>query len=245
MKFIVKQEIAKEGVLPFSSFLRSEYRSPLRKLLGTSSSAKFADSDVATPVVVPYEKTPMPALLLHWITSLILILSPPAGDTYTLFTRLRSYLLHAWFGVFLGGGLLYYGYYRQYRSDKEGRKYRWKDIAGFRPWLGPIFPAIYFFGNSAIVIGDWIPPTNGKETTASSIAWFVTPTVGMSLFAVGVLYWLVLTHLLPLWNHKTLRVRRTPFLDADENFRYEEVITKWIAGPEDEPETGDPALQYH
>ena len=90
--------------------------------------------------------------------------------------------------------------------------------------------------------GDWIPPLHG-EATVGSAKWFIVPTVGMSLFVVGVMYWFVLTYMLPLWNHKTLRVRRTPFLDADENFRYEEVITRWIAGPEEDPDDVDPYLQ--
>ena len=189
------------------------------------------------------EKTPVPALLLHWMTSLILILSPPAGDLYTIFTQLYSYMISAWFGVFLAGGLLYYGYFKQYQSDRRGGKYKWKIVAGFRPWLGPIFPLIYFLSCLAAVVGDWLPPSHGNNMTSTSVKWYITPVVGIALFAFGIVYWFVLTHMLPLWNHKTLRVRRTPFLDADQNFRYEEVITRWIAAPEVESEEGDPDLQ--
>lgn len=227
--------MGKEGVLPFSSFWRSEYRSPLQTLFRAFSSS--------SPVSVPYDKTPMPALFLHWATSTILVLCPPAGDLYSVYTRVHSYIFSALFGVFLSGGLLYYGYYKQYQSDRKKGTYQWRKIAGFRPWLGPIFPAIYLVGNLVMVAGFWIPPSNGKETTSSSIAWFVTPTAGLSTFVVAIIYWFVLTHLIPLWSHKTLRVKRTPFFDADENFRYEEVITRWIPGPEEEPEKGDPALQ--
>lgn len=234
---LVKQEIAKEGVLPFSAFWRSEYTSPFRRLLRMFSSTPSPDS-----LGVSGEKTPIPALLLHWVSSLILILSPPAGNTYSIYTQLYSYMTLAWFGIFLAGGLLYYGYLKQYISDQRGGKYRWRNIAGFRPWLGPVFPLIYLISCSAVIAGDWIPPLHA-EVASGSVKWFVVPTVGMGLFLIGVLYWLVLTQVLPLWNHKTLRVRRTPFLDADENFRYEEVITKWIAGPEEEFEDGDPDLQ--
>ena len=149
-------------------------------------------------------------------------------------------MLGAWFGFFLSGGLLYYGYVKQYRSDWEGGLYRWKEVSGFRPWLGPVFPLIFFLVCSFILVGTWLPPSNGEDTTPQ---WFIVPTVGMSLFVAGTVYWFILAHVLPLWSHKTLRVSRTPFLDVDENFRYEQVITKWIAGPEEDYEEEDPYLR--
>ena len=229
---LVKQEIAKEGVLPFSAFWRSEYRSPFRRLFRP-----------IPPVGGFEERTPVPALFLHWLSSLILVLAPPAGNTYTIFTRLYSFMTLAWFGVFLAGGLLYYGYLKHHLhhlSDSTGDQYQWKDVAGFRPWLGPVFPLIYFVASLAIIAGDWVPPHG--EVTAGAVKWFIVPTVGMGLFVVGIIYWFVLTCVLPLWNHKTLRVTRTPFLDEDENFRFEEVITKWIARPDDVSEVPDPHL---
>ena len=172
-----------------------------------------------------------------------MILSPPAFNTYALFTRLFTYIIIAWFGVFLSGGLLYHGYYKQYLSDWRGGSYKWKEVAGFRPWFGPTFPLIYFVVCTTIVAGHWIPPLQGKETTTATLKWFVVPTVGICFFAAGIVYWFGLTHVLPLWNNKTLRVTRRPFLDADLNFEFEEVITKWIAGPEKNPEETDPFLQ--
>ena len=230
---VVKQEIAKEGVLPFSAFWRSEYNAPFSRLLRRGGHGA---------PTIREEKTPMPALLLHWLTSLILILSPPAADTYVIFSRLYSYMTHVWFGVFLGGGLLYVGYYKQYVSDYNGGTYRWKNIAGFRPYLGPFFPAFYFISSLFMLVGAWIPPPKGQTMASSSTKWFVVPTIGASLFAVGVGYWFVLVKVLPLFYHKTLRVRRTPYLDRDGNFRFEEVITQWRTGPEDSDGEEDPDL---
>lgn len=189
------------------------------------------------------EKTPIPALLLHWVISLIWILSLSMGNSYVIFTQLYSYAGTAWFGVLIAGGLLYYGYIKQYRSDSRGGTYRWRDIAGFRPWLGPVFPLIYFVVCLTMVVGDWIPPLNVEGMTSASVQWFFVPVLGTALYAIGIIYWFVLTCVLPLWCHKTLRVRRTPWLDSDENFRYEEVVTVWIAGPEEELEDKDPDLQ--
>lgn len=236
----VKQEIAKEGVLPFSAFWRSEYHTPFSKLFPKKAHVGPHGTPVSS--AIPEEKTPMPALLLHWLTSLILILSPPASDGYLIFTRLYSYMTYAWFGIFLGGGLLYVGYIKQYVSDYNGGSYQWKNIAGFRPYFGPLFPALYFFASLFMVVGAWVRPQNGSDLAYSSIKWFVIPTIGVGLFAVGVVYWFGLVKVLPIFYHKTLRVRRTPYLDRDENFRFEEVTTQWIAGAEESDEEEDPGL---
>ncbi|KAF8458486.1 amino acid/polyamine transporter I [Terfezia claveryi] len=239
----VKQEIAKEGVLPFSAFWRSEYHTPFSKLFPRKGHVRPHHRQ-GTPVYpsIPEERTPIPALLLHWLTSLILILSPPAASGYLIFTRLYSYMTQAWFGIFLAGGLLYVGYFKQYVSDYNGGSYQWKNIAGFRPYFGPLIPAFYFFSSLFMVVGAWVPPQNGHYLAYSTIKWFVIPTIGVGLFAVGVVYWFGLVKVLPIFYHKTLRVRRTPYLDRDENFRFEEVTTQWIAGAEQSDEEEDPDL---
>ncbi|KAI5811178.1 amino acid permease-domain-containing protein [Peziza echinospora] len=283
----VKQEIAKEGILPFSDFWRSEYRSPfsrLRQRFSGGSSSRH-EAPVHPHPHHPHhhimhrrshqritELTPMPALLLHWLTSLIIILAPPSGDEYTIFTGLYAYMTLAWFGVFLAGGLLYVGYYKPYRfqraasgnsssSSKDANNqhntyntnntnaptpgYRWRKIAGFTPWFGPVLPALYFCSCIVIVVGRWIPePSKEKSMSSTGIAWYVVPTVGMGLVAIGVGYWSSLTYLLPVFWNKRLRVRRTPYLDVDLNFRYEEVHTAWLdEGASDDEEEVDPDLQ--
>lgn len=77
----VKQEIAKEGILPFSRFWASD--KPFR--------------------------TPAAALLLHWVCGVVLIASPPAGDLYTFVVNLSSYQAGV-LGTLIGGGLLYLQY---------------------------------------------------------------------------------------------------------------------------------------
>lgn len=77
----VKQEIAKEGVLPFSRFWASN--EPFR--------------------------TPAAALVLHWIFAMIFIVAPPAGDLYSFIINLASYQ-GACLATLVGGGLLYLQY---------------------------------------------------------------------------------------------------------------------------------------
>jgi hypothetical protein len=77
----VKQEIAKEGILPFSRFWASN--KPFR--------------------------TPAAALLLHWVCGIVLVVSPPAGDLFTFVVNLSSYQAGV-LGTLIGGGLLYLQY---------------------------------------------------------------------------------------------------------------------------------------
>ncbi|RPB05326.1 amino acid transporter [Choiromyces venosus 120613-1] len=78
----VKQELAKEGVIPFSRFFASDW--PFR--------------------------TPAAALLLHWAFSVVAIVGPPAGDAYTFVVELFTYS-GAWVFAFIATGLLYLQYF--------------------------------------------------------------------------------------------------------------------------------------
>ena len=91
-------------------------------------------------------------------------------------------------------------------------------------------------------VGAWVRPADGQAIATSTVKWYVIPTIGVGLFILGVVYWFGLAKVLPIFYYKTLRVRRTPYLDRDENFRFEEVTTQWIAGVEDSDEEEDPDL---
>ncbi|CUS11167.1 unnamed protein product [Tuber aestivum] len=79
----VKQELGKEGVLPWSRFWASD------KPFGT----------------------PAAALLLHWVFSVIIISAPSSEDAYNffiwVFTSSQTWVLMRAGAVFIGGGLLY------------------------------------------------------------------------------------------------------------------------------------------
>ncbi|KAG0642484.1 amino acid permease-domain-containing protein [Tuber brumale] len=74
----VKQELGKEGVLPWSRFWASD------KPFGT----------------------PAAALLLHWVFSVIIISAPSSEDAYDFFICLFT-SSQTWVSLFIGGGLLY------------------------------------------------------------------------------------------------------------------------------------------
>ncbi|OAL50310.1 amino acid transporter [Pyrenochaeta sp. DS3sAY3a] len=77
----VKQEFAKEGVLPFSRFFASDW--PM--------------------------KAPSGGILLHWLFSVALILGPSTNDVYPFVTNLSTYT-QSWVKFFVGLGLLYLTY---------------------------------------------------------------------------------------------------------------------------------------
>ncbi|KAK0636422.1 amino acid/polyamine transporter I [Bombardia bombarda] len=74
----VNQELAKEGILPFSKFWASNK---------------------------PFN-TPAASLFLHWIVTVIVLLVPPPGAAYNFIVNLYTYP-GAWINGFVAGGLIY------------------------------------------------------------------------------------------------------------------------------------------
>ncbi|KAJ4306631.1 hypothetical protein N0V88_001436 [Collariella sp. IMI 366227] len=74
----VNQELAKEGVLPWSKFWAS---------------------------MKPFN-TPAASLFLHWIVTVIVLIAPPPGPAYNFIVNLYTYP-GAWINTFVAGGLIY------------------------------------------------------------------------------------------------------------------------------------------
>ncbi|KAI5813458.1 amino acid permease-domain-containing protein [Pyronema omphalodes] len=207
----VKQEIAKEGVLPLSKFWSRQYKFSL------SRSERVERSHDAAPIPRVGE-TPIPALMLHWVISVLLVMIPPSGDAYTLLSNLYAYSIEACIGVLLAAGLLYKRY------NKDGHK--WKELRGFTPWLGPIIPIFYLLANIVMVCVPWMH--SGESIVMKSIPWFVFPTAALSVFAGGFVYWAVFRFAVPAVSSKVLHVKRIPYFDRDV-FVLEAVYSKWVS----------------
>jgi amino acid transporter len=74
----LNQELAKEGMLPFSRFWASNK---------------------------PFN-APAASLFLHWIVTIIVLVAPPAGPAYNFIVNLYTYP-GAWINAFVAGGLIY------------------------------------------------------------------------------------------------------------------------------------------
>ncbi|KAK6532178.1 hypothetical protein TWF694_003338 [Orbilia ellipsospora] len=222
----VKQEIAKEGIIPFYKFWLKDWDSGYRVVTDPFGGAKAADPAMRA---IRKDKTPTPALLLHWITSLILILAPPEQIGYQLFTRMYTYMIQACFGAILGGGLLYL----RYIKPLSNRNFEWKELAKreFR-WSNSIFPFIYFLSTTFLVVAPFIQhgdAGDSKISQSSSLKWFIFPTVCLSLFGVGTIYWFILAFIVPWWFKVELFRHRDAELNSKGNLEWEGVKAKWIS----------------
>lgn len=106
----VKQEIAKEGILPFRKFLSRTYTVPIPNIF----SGRVQN------------ETPIGALFLHCSLSILLILATAAQVTpyasYRLLVSLYAYTIDAFFGLCLGLGLLALRFTTSTKWARKSRK---------------------------------------------------------------------------------------------------------------------------
>lgn len=129
---IVKQEIAKEGILPFSRFFAASTTTPYAWI-----KERWWPSSISRTQQVYSEQSPAAALLLHWIFCVILIASTSGNEpsvAYTVLVSLYSYVVVIMVGFFVATGVLYLRW-----SKREN----WTATAGFSPWGGPAAAIMY------------------------------------------------------------------------------------------------------
>ena len=123
----VKQEIAKEGILPFSLFFATSHTTPFAWL-----KARWRPKPKSETGDIQLEQTPMAALGLHWATSVVLVgvtaMLPPS-TSYTVLVELYSYVVRILVPLVVSAGLLYL---------KFRRSMNWSAQANFRPWMSPL-----------------------------------------------------------------------------------------------------------
>ena len=144
---LVKQEIAKDGVLPYSLLLTESYDLSLRRLLGFSRlKEKFG-------IYLYTEKTPAAIMVVHWLLTNIIIIpaiftiklkpySP--GPAYTSLTTFYAYVLNLFWFAIVGFSLLYF-------RLLPGT--RWRKISSFNPWLSSIAALVFSLMNLFPVVG--------------------------------------------------------------------------------------------
>ncbi|KAK7883601.1 hypothetical protein LTR67_011100 [Exophiala xenobiotica] len=187
----VKQELAKEGILPFSKFFA---RSRCWRWKFWRSADRH---DYESP-----EATPMGALLLHWGFTMILILgtfslSPMAA--YKTYVGMYSFTIDAVFGFLVGFGLLLLRIFE--------RRTRWSTISDENKWLSILCATVFTIGNLYPICATWVPP--GIPVKASSgVSFWTVGTIGLSTLAGGCLWWIGVRFLIPLMIERDLKVER-------------------------------------
>lgn len=215
----VKQEIAKEGILPYGRLISKSIAIPtipFGRLLGRTSKSQP-------------EETPIGGLALHWIISVLLILATGAQhdpeNSYLILVYLYSYSIDCFFGLLLGGGLVFL---RLCSSRNWGKK------SQAIPWVSITAGVIFAVANAFPFIAMWVPPPNKDMALTKENPWFATATVGWCLIGAGILYWAAFYYLVPrIGDHrgKELRVHRILFFHEEHGYPvqwHERLNFSWV-----------------
>lgn len=185
----VKQEIAKEGIFPWSLYLASSYdfsfRHGFRRL-----PAHAAGHQLHT------QKAPAAALALHWVVTTILILAAVLGtaaetaseDTFShlpgyslLLTAFAYGLDIMWFSV-IGIAMLRL---RLWPGST------WRKKSPVPHALGVVAAVVFTVTNVVPLVLIWVPDPREKFMSRSDgkVPWFASQTMAVTIMVAGVLYW--------------------------------------------------------
>ncbi|KAF2417528.1 hypothetical protein EJ08DRAFT_80031 [Tothia fuscella] len=220
----VKQEIAKEGILPFSLFFATGHTTPWAKLQSrwqrgarSASGTMIGDIDLDDHL----EQAPMAALALHWVSSVVLIavtsMLKPA-TAYSFLISLYSYVNCMVVGCLVSGGLLYLKLDSYFRAEK-GRN--WAKKVDFKPWLSPLHAVVYFSATTFFLFTPFVKPPGSSPFSQKNqgYVWYLLPTIGLSSLLWGVMWWFGLKGF--QWSlRKKLVVTRTAYIEKDCDGNY-------------------------
>ncbi|KAL1838771.1 hypothetical protein VTJ49DRAFT_2233 [Mycothermus thermophilus] len=191
----VKQEAAKEGVLPFSLYIASSYDFSLRR--GWRIFRRLPDHKADHRL--HSAKTPAAALLLHWTVTTLLIVAAVAGTAQTVDGEAGNSLIHLpgysllamaytygldliWFTV-IGVGMLRL---RLWPGST------WRGKSPVPHWLGVSAAAFFTLANAFPLIALWIPDLPDQPDLARSngrVPWFASQTTSLAILGFAFLYW--------------------------------------------------------
>lgn len=219
----IKQEIAKEGILPKSLFFGAAYVTPY----GLWQQWRASDP-------LPKEKiehAPTAAFGLHWFTSILLIavVSPIVDprQAYQLLVSLFTYTIVLVLGFWVSIGLLMVKLHKSKWHWQEGQRRR------YRPWLSPVHVIIYGCATGFLAVAAFVPPgaKSPFKHSFASLPWYFVPVIGASAPAWGLLwYWGLLIY---AWMTETrLEVNRERFAVPDpecegEYVQLGEIVDHW------------------
>ncbi|KAK1826546.1 amino acid transporter [Podospora conica] len=229
----VKQEIAKEGILPYwrwfakwSDTLHTRYVRWSRRGRADSS----ANGEQATA-----EQAPFAATILHWAFEVFLVLvvglSLPPNKAYNFLTYIYTFVIVGILGFLTVCGLLYLKIdswlYPEPRAvhptNQKMVGHGWKDKSRWSPWGDPIPCVVAVLALGVMLFGAFAPPSS--ESSHDEVEWWVKPLVGWLCLLVGVAWW----GGLELWQwNGDFRLRR-------ERITYADAIDNQGQGGEDDP----------
>jgi len=185
----VTQQIAKEGILPCAKFFAQNYDVSIGRLLARAQKSsivnKYFGRLLSSSWLAPanfQEKTPIGAMILQICVCFILLFSTwglGASNAFSFLGGVGTYLINAWFGVMLSGGLLYLRF---------NKKANWNEKSmDINPTISILAASVYLIFNAFPIITLWVKPPNPSP---NSLSWFLIPAVSMIVLACGSLWWL-------------------------------------------------------
>lgn len=194
----VKQEIAKNGIVPFARFFAHNSDVSVGYVLKwLQRKTTWFRSVTRLRWLSPeehMEKTPVGALFLHELSCILLIcvtLHLSSQDAYTLLVSLATYVLSGVFGMLLGLGVLILRIRGPPATSPETQGLTWRQMTGpkINPTLSVVAAGYYAFCNAWTLVAYWVPPKEQALNTGH-LAWFTVPTVSWSILGAGGLWFL-------------------------------------------------------
>jgi hypothetical protein len=205
----MKQEIAKQGFVPFARFFAMNADVSIGRLVIYLRQKSWWIPFFSSPEE-HREATPVGALVLHMVACIVLIWSTyglrPA-DAYGVLTNFSAYLITAFFGMFLALGILILRFYGPPATEaaKTGKylaapagttpwdrpiSRTWQNMAGTSvyKWLSIPTAILYFLGTAFPVAASWYKGTSSFGF--SEAGWAVVPTVCWAILGAASLWWL-------------------------------------------------------
>ncbi|RGP71626.1 high-affinity methionine permease [Fusarium longipes] len=200
----VKQEIAKEGIIPYAKFFAQDGDMSLGRLLNWFKKRGMFSSLLSTRWLSPEdhrERTPVGAFVLHLGSCFVLIFATwaiSAGNSYDLLTSLSAYVIKAFFSIFLGLGILILRFKGPPKTDKDevqspaAPPLTWRQMTGkhINPTLSVICAVIYTIGGLWPIVTIWIKPRGLEQRPGEEkpLPWWLVPTITWSVIG-GSVFW--------------------------------------------------------
>jgi amino acid transporter len=208
----VKQEIAKEGILPWSLALATNNDTLFARWLSPSKSRGPAINNLNAHL----EQSPISATFLHWVFEVVLVLvfgiRLKPSVAYRYLTFLYTFTIVGFLGFLTVSGLLYLKV-DSWLWPETGR--RWHQKVRWKPWFDPIPAVVATLSLAFLLLVIFVPPTARQPYDE---AHWIKPAVGWAVAPIGVAWWAGL--LFVLWKgRKRLVATRLPYIDFDDKGR--------------------------
>lgn len=200
----MKQEIAKQGFLPWPKFFASNKDFSLGRFLRwLEGSWPRVSKIIFLSPEQHTERTPVGALVLHFLSCLVLIFATyklPAENAYYVLSSSFAYLFPSWFGFFLALGILVLRFRGPPVTDPVATRHHpgprgqgrveatWATMTKgtVNPYASVAAATVYLLGNAYPVVASWIPSTQ----LDLPVSWFVVPVIGWAVLGLGGLWFL-------------------------------------------------------